>query len=193
MSFGDLVFIILFLGAASTAIVAAGFALGRQFGRARRIIFRLLAASAAYMAVVITVSAIAPRRVAKIGDPHCFDDWCVAVAGFRRTADGPNTRYTVDLRLYSRARRVSQRENNLAVSLTDGRGRRYDPVAGESSVPFNVLLEPGDSVMASRSFLVPAEAAEVGIVISHEGGIPITWFIVGYDTWFRKPPAAKLE
>jgi hypothetical protein len=41
--------------------------------------------------------------------------------------------------------------------------------------------------------VVPVEAFDVGIVISHEGGFPIGWFIVGYNTWFRKPPAARLE
>lgn len=193
MQLADLIFIVLFLTAAFTAIAVARFALSGQFGRARRILVRLLVGAAAYMAVVIAVSLIAPRRVVTLGDPHCFDDWCVAVAGVRRAADGRNIRFTVDLRLYSRARRVSQRENNLAVYLTDARGQRYDPLADDSVVPFNVLLGPGESAMASRSFLVPAEATGVDIVITHEGGFPIGWFIVGYDTWFRKPPAAKLE
>jgi hypothetical protein len=33
----------------------------------------------------------------------------------------------------------------------------------------------------------------VGAVIAHEGGFPIGWFIIGYDTWFRKPPLAPLQ
>jgi len=41
-----------------------------------------------------------------------------------------------------------------------------------------------------RSFLLPAGAGDVGIVIAHQGGFPIGWFVVGYDTWFRKPTTA---
>jgi len=99
----------------------------------------------------------------------------------------------VELRLSSRARRVSQRERNLAVYLTDDQGRRFDPVAVNSDVPYSVLLRPQESVEVSRSFALPAEASGVGVVISHEGGFPIGWFIIGYDTWFRKPPVVMME
>ena len=47
--------------------------------------------------------------------------------------------------------------------------------------------------MASRSFLVPAEAKDVGLVVAHEGGFPIGWFIIGYGTWFRKPAVVQLQ
>jgi hypothetical protein len=187
----DLLFIVLFLAAVSSLMAAAWFALRRQFGRVRRILLRLLVGAAAYMAVVIAVSLILPTRRVKAGDPQCFDDWCVSIAGFRRVPQGAHVAYSVDLRLSSRARRVSQRENNLAVYLTDDHGRRYDPVAGNPAAPFSVLLRPQESVVVSRSFLVPAEASEVGAVITHEGGFPIGWFIIGYDTWFRKPPKIR--
>lgn len=47
--------------------------------------------------------------------------------------------------------------------------------------------------MASRSFLVPAEAQGVGLVVAHEGGFPIGWFIIGYDAWFRTPAVVQLQ
>src|SRR4051794_25709684 len=103
----DLVFIVLFL----TAVVVLTTALWRtvrgQFDRARRILFRLLMGAAAYMAIVIAVSAIMPRRSIPIGDTQCFDDWCISIADFKQE---PDVAYTVNLRLSSRARRISQRE-----------------------------------------------------------------------------------
>ncbi|MBI1786909.1 MAG: hypothetical protein HYR60_05065 [Acidobacteria bacterium] len=189
----DLLFIVLFFAAVSTLMAAAWFALRRQFGRVRRILLRLLVGLTVYMTVVMAVSLILPRRIVKAGDPQCFDDWCVSIAGFRQAPEGARVAYSVDLRLSSRARRVSQRENNLAVYLTDSRGRRYDPVANDANAQFNVLLRPRESVVVSRSFLVPGDAAEVGAVVTHEGGFPIGWFILGYDTWFRKPPVARLH
>ncbi|MGH9664087.1 MAG: hypothetical protein ACRD9L_06670 [Bryobacteraceae bacterium] len=193
MSAFDLLFLILFLTAVCTMTAAVWFALRRQFGRARCILFRLLAGAATYMAVVIAVSLILPRRTVNIGDSRCFDDWCISLAGFRRAPKGTQTMYSVDLRLSSRARRVSQRENNVAVYLTDEHSRRYNPVARNSYVPFNVLLRPQDTILVSRAFLVPTEAAEVSAVITHQGGFPIGWFIAGYDTWFRKPPRTRLH
>jgi hypothetical protein len=189
----DLLFIVLFLTAVSTLLAAAWFVVRGEFVRAGRILFRLFAGAAAYMTAVIAVSAILPRRVVNLGDPQCFDDWCVATAAVQRLPDGSHAAYTVDFRLSSRARRISQRENNLAVYLTDTRGNRYDPAASNSATPFNVLLRPQESVVVSRSFLVPSEAAGVGVVITHEGGFPIGRFIIGYDTWFRKPAITRLS
>jgi hypothetical protein len=189
---GDLLFIVLFLVAVGTLFAAGWFAARGLYGRVGRILLRLLAGATAYMLVVIVVSLILPRRAVEVGEPQCFDDWCVSVAGYKRVPEGDRTEYRVELRLSSRARRISQRENHVVLYLTDQRGRRYDPVADESQVPFNTLLQAQESVVASRSFVVPGDAAEVGAVIAHEGGFPISWFIIGYDTWFRKPPLVKL-
>ncbi|MHB8503745.1 MAG: hypothetical protein ACYDCG_15265 [Candidatus Acidiferrales bacterium] len=192
MSLFDLLFIFLLLAAVSTLLATLWFAVCRKFNRARRSLVGLLVGTAAYMMIVIVVSLILPRRVVKLGDSQCFDDWCLSVAGFRRMPEGTRVEYIVDLQLSSRALRISQRENNVTVYLTDKNGRRYEPVADKTYVPFNVLLRPQESVKVSRSFLVPGDAAEVGAVITHEGGFPIGWFIIGYDTWFRKPPFVRL-
>jgi hypothetical protein len=80
----------------------------------------------------------------------------------------------------------------LALYLSDGSGRRFDPVSQESDVPFNVLLQPGESVVLTRHFLLPSDDSGVSAVVTHEGGFPIGWFIIGYDTWFRKPPLIRL-
>lgn len=193
MSIFDLLFIGAFLamvGAVSTAVV---FAIGGQGARAIRVLRGLGIGMAAYFGMVILVSLVAPQRVLEVGDPECFDDWCVTVEAVERTPAGTNVGYSVALRLSSRARRVAQRENNLSVYLTDHRGRRYDPVPDKSAVPFNVLLQPQESVPVTRVFAVPPDAHELGLVIAHEGGFPIGWFIIGYDTWFRKPTVVRFR
>jgi len=185
----DLLFLASCLMAVITLFAAGWFCLRREFGRAGRTLRNLAVSSGAYFAVLILVSLISPRRIFNPGDTQCFDDWCIGVGGFRQAG----AMYAVDLRLSSRARRVSQRENNLSVYLTDDQDMRYDPVAASSNRPFNVLLRPHESVVVSRSFLVPAQAKNVGLVIAHEGGFPIGWFIIGYDTWFRKPAVIRIS
>jgi len=54
-------------------------------------------------------------------------------------------------------------------------------------------LQPGESVEVSRAFFVAKDANQAGIVVTHEGGFPIGWFIIGDDAWFRKPPVMKLD
>ncbi len=192
MSLFDLLFLGLLLAGVISLFAAVWLALRKRFGPAGRILRRLLLFAGAYMAVVVLVSLVAPRRYLKANATQCFDDWCVGVTEFRRVPEGGVVAYRVDLRLSSRARRVSQRENNVVVYLTDQQGRRYDPVAGTSATPINVRLQPRESLVTSRSFRVPAEAKVLGLVITHEGGFPIGWFIIGYDTWFRKPAVVRL-
>jgi hypothetical protein len=188
MSVFDLLFLVLALITLTTLAVAAALALGRRTGQSLRILRRLAFGALVYFAVVIAVSFVAPRRVFSLGEDQCFDDWCVAATSFGSRA----TSYLVDLRISSRARRISQRELNLAVYLTDRANHRYDPTSQPSDIPFSTLLAPGQSVHITRHFSLPASARDLNLVIRHEGGFPIGWFIIGYDTWFRKPPLVLL-
>jgi predicted outer membrane lipoprotein len=192
MSLFDLLFLGLSLAAAISLLAAVWLALRKQFGRAGRVLLRLLLCAGVYMAVVVLVSLVSPRRFLKADATQCFDDWCIGVAEFRRVPESGGVAYRVDLRVSSRARRVSQRERNVVVYLTDEQGKRYDPVA-DAATPIGVLLRPRESVVTSRSFLVPAEAKDLGLVVAHEGGFPIGWFIIGYDTWFQKPAILRLQ
>ena len=192
MSIFDLLFLSLVLAAALSLFAACMFALTGQFGRSRGTLRSLSVGAAVYMGIVILVSAVLPRRVLTPATPECFDDWCIGVAGFTRSPHGGDVAYSVDLRLSSRARRVSQRENDLRVYVTDGNARRFDPVADPADAPFNVLLHPQESTVVHRSFVVPADAKNIGLVVAHEGGFPIGWFIIGYPTWFRKATVIEL-
>jgi hypothetical protein len=145
------------------------------------------------MVVIVLVSLFLPRRVLRSATPECFDDWCIGVAGFTRSTHGSDVAYSVDLRLSNRARRVSQRENNLSVYLTDKDAKRFDPVSDATEAPFNILLHPKESIVVHRSFILPADAKNVGLVVAHEGGFPIGWFIIGYSTWFRNAPVIELR
>jgi len=193
MSFFDLLFIVLFLSSAITLLAILWFLVRKQFARAGRVLRRLLICAAAYMAVVIVVSLVLPRRVLRPDETQCFDDWCIGVDASRRVPQGEGAAVSVDIRLSSRAKRISQREKNIAVYLTDYKERRFDPVADSSAAPFDVLLGPQESRVITRSFLVPSDAKDLGLVITHEGGFPIGWFIIGYDTWFRKDPVVRLQ
>jgi|SRR5690348_266381 len=193
MNIFDLLFLALSLATVATLLAAGVYALRGKFRRALQLLKRLGIGAAAYFCVVIAVSLALPRKTFAVGADQCFDDWCIRVQGYEAIPEKGNTAYTVNLRVSSRAKRVSQREKNLSVYLTDDQGTRYDAEADKSTGQFDVLLGPGESAAASRSFLVPANAKHVGVAIAHEGGFPIGWFIIGYDTWFRKAAVVWLK
>jgi len=170
---------------------AALAALRGRFEVARRTGLRILAGASAYFGLAAIVSIASPRRVLGVGDPQCFDDWCITVPDVQRAPAGTGRRYDVTLRLASRARRAPQRERGTVVYLVDAAGRRYDPLPAPGEAGLDTLLQPGESVLTRRSFELPADATEVGLVYTHEGGFPIRWFVIGEGGWFAHEPLVR--
>jgi hypothetical protein len=193
MSLFDLLFIAVFLVSVACLIGAVVVTLGARFALARRILRIWGICAASYLGVVVVASLFWPRRVFSVGEPLCFDDWCIAVEGVSSTPAGGRVSMVATLRISSRARRVSQREKGVVVYLTDNSGRRFDAVRSEPAASFDILLQPGESVLATRTYEVPADSRELGLVIAHEGGFPIGWFIIGNEAWFHRPAILRLQ
>lgn len=192
MTVFDLVFIAFFLIGVGALAIAALLALSGHRSRALWVLRGCAIAAAFYLGIVVLVSLVEPRQTLSLGEPKCFDDWCITVDGVERESSPTEVSYLVRFRLDSRARRVSQRENGLVVYLSDDHGVRYNPVADPSATPMDVLLQPMQSVTTTRTFKLPSEAHASGLVITHEGGFPIDWFIIGGGP-FRKAPIVRLD
>lgn len=169
MSIFDLLFILLFLTSLVTLLTAAVFALRGRGARALGILRTWGICFVVYMTIVFVVALAKPKRVVRLGEDRCFDDWCVAVEHADRKPVPEGVAYTVSLRISSRARRVTQRALGAYVYLTDAQGRRFDPAPDPSAIPMDVLLQPGEAVDTRRSFTLPAGARDVGAVVVHEG------------------------
>ncbi len=191
MSIFDLVFILVFLATAATLVAAAGLALFGNRRGASSLLKGYGLFLGTYLLVVVVVSLFGQRRTFRVGEPQCFDDWCIAVEHVTRTSGERASVYDVTLRYFSRARGITQRERNVTVYLLDEQGHRYDPAASSATVPFDRLLQPGESVTATRVINTPPDARARGVVVAHEGGFPITWFIIGAGP-FRKPPLVEV-
>jgi hypothetical protein len=196
MNVFDLLFIALFF-AGIAALGAAGVAaLQGKRGRAKRILLVTAICSAIYMGIVCVDSYATPQRIINIGDPQCNDDWCIAVQDVLRTPSSSGTSYSVTLLLSSRARRISQRENGVIVYLIDSDGRRFDPTPKVSETPFNVLLQPGESVTAVRVFELPSNEHDIGLVVDHNDGLLGCFpgcFVITENNWFHKLPVVRLD
>lgn len=186
----DLVFIAAFLAAAGTLIVALAAALRGRGRQALMILRRFGIAAAVYLLVVLTVSWSTRPHMLHPGEPKCNGEWCIAVAGAKRPADGGTL--TVVLKLFSTAKRVAMRED-ARVYLVDADGRRFEPRPDASAAPLNVRLEAGQSVTTQRVFDVPRDAASPALVVRFGGeGFP-GCLVIGENTWLHEPDRMLLE
>jgi hypothetical protein len=190
----ELLFIAVLLGAVATL----GGAVVQAFrGRLRQSIGLVALAClslAIYIGIVILVSLVSPQRVVRIGDLRCSDEWCIAVMGVRRSPVPGGTEYSVAFQLSSRARGVSQRENGVVVYLMGSTGRRHLAEPDATAVPFDVLLQPGQTVTTTRSFRVLGEEQALGVVVGREGSNAIPGrFIIGDDgSLFHRPAIVRI-
>jgi hypothetical protein len=186
----DLIFIFAFLASVVILMATIVAAIG---GRRRSALGRLLGLGvfvSVYLAVVVAASLTSPQRLLALNEPQCFDDWCLSVDHVEQAPAGGEVSYAVTLRLFSRARRRTQRESGASVYLLDDRGRRYEPLADPRALPLNARLSPGESLIATRRFTVPADTPNPGLVIAH-GRLP-GMFIIGDDqSLFHKPSVIR--
>jgi hypothetical protein len=195
VSIFDLVFILTFLGTAVAVIVIA-IALARGRPRqAGRIAARLSVALGLYFVIVLATGLATPQRYVALHETRCSDDWCIAVDSVRRDKAAGAAAYTVVFALSSRARRVAQRERFVVAYLLTDDGRRIDPLPATSEVPFDTLLQPGQTIVALRRFAVPPPAHDVGLVIAREGGLrfPGCCIIGDESSFLHKQSMVRLD
>jgi hypothetical protein len=190
----DLLFILVFLVSVVTWISAAVAALRGRRSRALGTLRKWSLCALAYLAVVAVVGFSSPQRVLNPGDPWCFDDWCLSVERVSHTPAPPQAAYTVTLRIFSEAKRVSQRANGAWIYVIDRQGRRYAPEPDPSATPLDVLLQPGESITTTRTFKVPADAGEIGLITGHGGssGFPSLVIIGDEASLFHKRTFVRL-
>jgi len=168
MTIFDLLFLASVLASIATLVGVGILAMrGRRAGALR--ILRVYGLCAlAYLAVALAVDFFKPQRVLAVGDPWCFDDWCLQVQKVDRVPSVSAVTYDVQLRFFSTARRVSQRApQGSSVYLIDAQGVRYSPKPDLSATPLTFELAPEQSVNTSRVFEVPAGLSGLGLLHVH--------------------------
>jgi len=166
----DVVFLVAFLSAVVTGIVAIVAALRGRRQRAAAIARRLAIGIVSYFVVLIVVAILSPQHSMPLGQSQCSDDWCITPDSVQRVAQPNGVMYDVGFQLSSRARRVAQRERFVVAYLRTADGRRIDALP-ESGVPFDTLLQPEQTIRATRRFVVTPSVGAVGLVVAREGGL----------------------
>jgi hypothetical protein len=189
MNIFELLFIFLCIASLVTLVTTAGLAISCRRAVAVRVLGRYSIFLAIYLTIVVMISPFSPRKVVHPGEPLWFDDWCITI---HSVENNKAQEYVVTASLSSRARRAPQRETGVVLYVTDSSGVRYDSVHSEDDIPFDIRLLPNESVEVSRTYRLPSGTTATGVVVAHEGGFPIGWFIIG-DGPFKKPPIVLLH
>jgi hypothetical protein len=187
----DLLFVLVFLATAGCLLTIAVLAIIGRGGGALHLLRIWATGAAIYFTALLSVSFAQPQRVLQLGEIRCLDDWCLTVDNAQRTAADGTARYVVSFTLSSQARRVSQRALDASVYLIDDSGRHYQPLPDPSAVPFDVLLHPGESIPTTRTFQLPEDARQVGLIVNHGSG-PANFVIGDEHSFFHKRTIVKL-
>jgi hypothetical protein len=190
----ELLFILIFLATIVGLLTAALQAIRGQRRKSLGILKLSAMILAVYFAICCVATLLTPRRELNIGQPLCFDDWCVELDAVNKSASASSTKYDATIRIFSQAKRVSQRENGIVFYLEDDLGQRYSAIPNPSDIRSNALLAPNESVTLTRNFQLPSTAHAAGFVATHEGGFPIQWFIIAEgQSLFHKEPITRLQ
>jgi hypothetical protein len=146
---GSIVFFFVMVISALTLVVALMCLPGREFRLAGKIFRWWSACFVAYTALTISVSLLLPQKVVNPGQSYCVDSWCIGVQRVTKTALGQDVAYKADVRIFSDAGRGNISAKGASLYLVDERGRRFPLIPDPSVTPFDVELNPGQSVMHS--------------------------------------------
>jgi hypothetical protein len=155
---GAFLALLMMLGATVGALAAVSLFASGNFNRAWKILAASGAWVTAYLLAVVAVSLTAPAKIVNLGDSYCVDIWCIGIERVSATPLGAQIRYKADVRIFSDANRVTTSARGTALYLVDDRGRRFPLVNDPSAIPFDVILDPGQSVRTSLTFLAAEDA-----------------------------------
>ena len=192
MTVFDLLFIVVFLLTTGMLAAATVAAIRHGYSTAVSRLRTLALFLAGYLTLVVLASVLSPAKVVPIGQAQCFDDWCISVDSIQRTQVTDGSLYDVGLTLHSRARGRAQRENGVSVHVLDEHGRTHAPVVVSDDIPLNVMLAPGETVMATRRFYLPRDARNPGLVVAH-GRLPGLFIIGDEQSLLHKPSVTPFQ
>jgi len=158
MTLFDLLLIAVVLASATGLLTALVQAVMGRFRNAGRILLSLACGLAMYIATICIVSLTSKQQIRNLGDPDCSDDWCITPE--KAHIQGPDV--TVEFKVWSRAKRVTQREYGINPYLLDGNGRRFDFIE-ISGPPFDQSVAAGESFSTARRYRIDGEGGTLDL------------------------------
>jgi hypothetical protein len=193
---GTLVF---FLGllVSGAMLLAALIAVALRRFRPARNIFRWWGACAiGYVAMTIAIALLAPQAIVNPGESYCNDNWCISIQSVTKTPLAHDIAYRVDSRIFN-TNTVKNNVKGASLYLVDEHSRRFPLIADPAVTPFDIELNPGQSLNTSLTFLAAADAQQVLLKIDWPGNRLVKFlvkFVIGNDrSLLHRPTLLRVQ
>jgi hypothetical protein len=182
--FGTLVFFGVVLASGAILLTALSFlALGR-FRQARSIFRWWSVCAAGYVAMTIAVSLLTPQAIVNPGQSYCNDDWCISIRSVTKTQAAHDIAYKAYARIFTDDTSVKQSIKGASLYLIDEHNRRFPLIADPAVTPFDTVLDPGQSLDTTLTFLAAPDAQQLFLKIDWGGNRLVKFlvkFVIGND------------
>lgn len=172
MTIFDLLLIAVVLACVAGVVLALVQAVSGHVHSALRTCSALATGVAIYLAAICIVSLGAKQEIKALGDPDCSDDWCITP----EKAHFGDSGVVVEFRVWSRAKRVTQREYGLHPFLMDEHGQRF-PIAEVIGPAFDKEVSPDEQFTTVRSYQIPKSVSTLDLVM--RDGVGPDTFVIG--------------
>ena len=153
-------FAVAFLVLTSVGMLAQG-----KFRGGAKALRALAGLVAVYVVVVMAVSLLTPQKIGSAGQAYCMDIWCIGIEKVSPIPARNQIAYKVDVRIFSDADTVKTSGKGFSLFLVDERGRRFPMGKDPAVIPFDLSLDPGESVNTSLTFVTAADARELFLTV----------------------------
>jgi hypothetical protein len=121
----------------------------------------VLGVSCVYVFAIITTSLLSPQKIINIGDSYCEDIWCIGVEAVSAQPQGQNVQYNVAVRIFSDANHTKVSAKGASLYLLDEHGRRFNLVSDPAVVPFDMTLNPRQSINTTLTFVTSSDVRQL--------------------------------
>ena len=184
-----------------TGIGVVGLLVARSRGEVRR--FRrgrgtLIALWVGYVLVLVGVSLGQKRKVYEPGQERCFGAMCFAVTGveeprgFLVRGQEPERLIRVLVHMQNRDREHTGSEDELAATLIDGQGRRWEPVPGLGGVRLSSPIAAGAAATSEPVFRLADDATDLRLVLEHSGWTRARLRVGDPESYLHRPAEMML-
>ncbi len=188
--------LIALVGWTAIGVVGVVIALVRgEWERVRKGLIWLVGVWVVYLAVLVVVSFVQPRRVVPMGQDQCYDEMCFAVMavdevprylGLTGVGDGSRL-VRVTVRVTNRGKGRTESEGLIRAYLVDGQGRRWEESRGVNGNRLTGKVEAGGTMISEPVFKVAGDASGLGLVFTHGRWQPGVLVIGNSDSfWHRR-------
>ena len=182
---GTLVFSFGLLGSGATLLAGLVLFAFRRFRQAMNVFRWWSACAVGYLVLTIAVSILTPRAIVNPGQSYCVDIWCISIQSVTKTQLAHDIAYKADVRIFSDANTVKTSAKGDSIYLLDEHNGRFPVIADPAATPFDVELNPGQSVNTSLTFLAPADARRLFLKVDWHANRLVKFlvkFVIGNDS-----------